>query len=37
MELHSLRNIEILTASSCCVVKEDDEIYSGEGDEGLQL
>jgi len=26
-----------LTASSCCVVKEDDKIYSGGGDEGLQL
>lgn len=37
MKLQSLRIIEILTASSCCVVKEDCKIYSGERDEGLQL
>jgi hypothetical protein len=33
----SVRSIEILIASNCCVVKEDNKIYSGEGDEGLQL
>jgi hypothetical protein len=37
MKLQSLGSIEILTASSCCVVKKDDKIYSGEGDEGLRL